>query len=252
MNQRAQERGGHTTNWNYRAKSEYAQPLDGARIRVERAQHHISSIDGRLEQFRRKLLPALNFRVEPDKISWNKFPVILPLELAALVGEVIYNLRAALDYVVFELAAADSGRTQHGTQFPIEDRPEKFRKRRKTFLLGVSDAHVSQIEALQPYRGIAWTAKLRELSNPDKHRSLTVLFGAGRGQVTIQYGAPGSFDERDSGVVRPATQEVPFDAHLKPEVLLDLTFDDETLVLDTLRDLRASVARTVDDFAKTL
>jgi len=51
-----------------------------------------------------------------------------------------------------------------------------------------------------------------------------------------------------TGAVMLATEDVPNDAHHEPEVILDLTFDDETLVLDTLRELIGSVAQTLDDF----
>src|SRR5436309_10315666 len=33
-------------------------------------------------------------------------------------------------------------------------------------------AHVREIEALQPDSGCAWTGRLKEISNPDKHRTL--------------------------------------------------------------------------------
>jgi hypothetical protein len=38
-----------------------------------------------------------------------------------LVGEICYNLRSALDYLVFELAKHDSGTRQENTQFPIAE-----------------------------------------------------------------------------------------------------------------------------------
>jgi hypothetical protein len=42
------------------------------------------------------------------------------------VGEVCYNFRSALDYLIFELAKLDSGVEQGGTQFPIMDSPKDF------------------------------------------------------------------------------------------------------------------------------
>ena len=43
------------------------------------------------------------------------------------VGEVCYNFRSALDYLIFELAKLDSGVEQGGTQFPIMDSPKDSR-----------------------------------------------------------------------------------------------------------------------------
>ena len=44
-----------------------------------------------------------------------------PPELAVVVSDIIHNLRATLDYIVYELALSDSGKVQDGTQFLIED-----------------------------------------------------------------------------------------------------------------------------------
>ena len=51
---------------------------------------------------------------------------LIPAMLGILIGETIYNLRAILDYLVYELAILDSGQIQKGTQFPIEDTESEF------------------------------------------------------------------------------------------------------------------------------
>ena len=89
-----------------------------------------------------------------------------------LLGEICYNLRSALDYLVFELAKFDSGTIQNGTQFPIDDTPQKFARHIPTRLKGVGVSHVTTIEGLQPYNGCRWSQILRDISNPDKHREL--------------------------------------------------------------------------------
>src|SRR5689334_11619575 len=89
---------------------------------------------------------------------------------SVVVGEIVYNLRAALDYLVYVPAEQDSGARQSGTQFPIEDSQQGFTAHRPTRLKGVSDEHAAVIRQFQPYRGCEWTRTLRDLSNPDKHR----------------------------------------------------------------------------------
>lgn len=96
----------------------------------------------------------------------------LPL-VSILIGEICYNLRSALDYLVYELAILDSSKRQDGTQFPIDDTPEKFSKHKRSWLKGLNSNHVAAIEKLQPYNGADWARILRDLSNPDKHRLLT-------------------------------------------------------------------------------
>jgi len=72
--------------------------------------------------------------------------------LGILVGEVIYNLRAALDYLIYELAFLDSFKIQEGTQFPIEDTKRRWQvaafgtKKRPARLVGISGRHKAAIE----------------------------------------------------------------------------------------------------------
>jgi hypothetical protein len=44
-------------------------------------------------------------------------------------GETIYNLRAALDYIIFDLARIQAGKPVGGTQFPIDETPAVFESR---------------------------------------------------------------------------------------------------------------------------
>jgi len=151
-------------------------PLYGARLRQERALEHLADIREQVEAiYNHFSTPSHQPHADGGSFIRIPRPHDPPPELAVRVGEMIYNLRAALDYVVFEIAHHDSGVKQNGTQFPVEDRPEGFAGRRKSFLKGVSDEHVALIESYQPYEGCRWTTLLVSLSNPDKHRQLHVL-----------------------------------------------------------------------------
>ena len=103
----------------------------------------------------------------------------IPPRVAILIGEVVYNFRAALDYAVGALSRSDtpiwSLRQKRRNQFPVERTAQGFDARRDTFLGGLTDAHVDAIRAYQPYAGCAWTARLADLSNRDKHNDLVVV-----------------------------------------------------------------------------
>jgi hypothetical protein len=83
-------------------------------------------------------------------------------EVSIIVGEAVYNLRAALDYLVYELAALDSKSIQENTQFPICHTERKFDDARKRHLARVSSQHVLAIEEYQPYRNCQWARTLRD------------------------------------------------------------------------------------------
>lgn len=109
----------------------------------------------------------------------GRLPVALPdvpLDVSMLVGEITYNLRAALDYLVCQLSLLDtpewSGRKERRNQFPLESTEAGFKGRRASMLAGVSDRHAGLIRAYQPFAGCPWTALLATLSNVDKHNDL--------------------------------------------------------------------------------
>jgi hypothetical protein len=158
-------------------------PLDGAFQRVDRAEEHIVELKRLINDFRQRYLDASTTRFDPDP-PYHPHPVHPPLtphaehKLSIVLGEICYNLRSALDYLVYELAALDSQSIQQGTQFPIDDTPEQFAQSVKRSLVGVSSSHIDAIEELQPYRECTWPVVLRTLSNPDKHRKLTPRGGS--------------------------------------------------------------------------
>jgi hypothetical protein len=97
------------------------------------------------------------------------------------IGEIIHNLRSALDQLVYEASSLDeNGNPRRGTEFPIfDDYPaepsEERRWRRK--VEGLNDATNGLVVQCQPfsYTGTAEFHKLsmlQSMSNTDKHRLL--------------------------------------------------------------------------------
>jgi hypothetical protein len=146
--------------------------LDGAYVRLARVEEHLADlkvtstalvdaeVKALVEEMRAnvKFRPVFSLELGPER------PV--PLKYSVLIGETIYNLRACLDYLVYELAILDSGIEQERTQFPIYENPKDFERRPKTCLAGVNAVHTAAIERLQPYNGVNWTKWLQALSNP--------------------------------------------------------------------------------------
>lgn len=158
-------------------------PLNGAYARLARVEDHIEHVELLAREYRQanSQMPL----PETEQVSvppQGRQPVAIlqhpqapvPHLLSILVGEVLYNLRAALDYLVFELAVLDSGSEQDGTQFPIFGTCDGWKSGASGVLRGVSDAHRTQLEELQPYKRAdnEWLRTFRALSNPDKHRQL--------------------------------------------------------------------------------
>lgn len=128
--------------------------LDRAFARVSRAEEHLADCVRRLASFGKKQLDAISFQADasrPKEILVDKPQLALDFTFGILIGEIVYNLRAALDYIIFELAALDSGCIVEGTQFPIESKKKGFKSCvRSRWLDGLNATHVAAIEGLQP------------------------------------------------------------------------------------------------------
>ena len=154
--------------------------LQGAVARVERARRQMDELRSVIDQFQGYQYDLIQPWFDEDKGSFAlKMPrpdtLAVPAEASIIVGEVVYNLRSALDYLVYELSKSNTGRSRSGTQFVITDRSEDFGRLKKNMLKGLSPQQISIIEKLQPYHNVAWTKALTMLSNPDKHRELTYV-----------------------------------------------------------------------------
>ena len=233
-------------------------PLDGAFKRIERANAHIAEAAANAKRFNELCAEQLVPQYEADtgKVAFRmKVPdapgMVLP------VSDAIHNLRSALDYVVFALSRHDSGVSQEGTQFPIED--VKFGKsakgnlygfdtRIKTYLKGLSAQHVQLIEDLQPYKGVLWTKTLRDISNPDKHRELVLIQGGIGMSGQIATGASGSFDGLSGHVFRDVGPGGKGDLYVQNSLAFQEVFADGTPVIDTLQTIKSGVNAVVNAF----
>jgi hypothetical protein len=214
--------------------------LDDARARVNRAKEHITSLEREIAAVLPPDRTITTVVAGPAFLAGGTKDISAPPILAILVGETLYNLRSALDYLVYELFHLDTSRTNNRTKFLIEDTRQKWnshiptsktppKKRRKMWLHRLTAAHQTALKALQPCYGCKWTKRFRDLSNADKHRHLTLVEAAvhHRGHGTI-----GGF-----GPVMVTTQ-----------LATKVAFDDGTLVTETLKLLQDEVAKVIDSF----
>ena len=104
--------------------------LDQARLRIDRAREHISHL-------KREIAAALQGAESvgvitvtagttghfEDTTKQARHPRIQPIA-SILVGEAAYNLRGALDYLVYELFLLNTGKESKATKFLIEKTEE--------------------------------------------------------------------------------------------------------------------------------
>lgn len=158
--------------------------FDACWLRIDRAEEHRREAAGVWNAFldRHPFTTSLLhlgdgrhvFRIHQEEPT----PAVMPV----LIGEWAYNLRAALDYVVYETAVIASDRKPPPNagklQFPVFDDPKRFAASRQS-LRPLADHHLDLLELMQPYRhedhetsALRW---LNRIAREDRHRQLSVL-----------------------------------------------------------------------------
>lgn len=165
--------------------------LSGVRAKLKRAEEHQQLLKMEFDIWANQAWSRTNnkFHIQRDD-SWYTVTCDPPpepdLRFAVIIGDLVHNLRSALDHLVWQLVIRDGHEPTHVNQFPMyeaEDkfiREVKFRKKepQNSILYGIDvDGDAWKIiEAAQPYHCVpVYKSRLRiisGLSNMDKHRTL--------------------------------------------------------------------------------
>lgn len=147
---------------------------NGAALKIERAKHHIVDLERELEEF----LTQQPFEtiIQQDPSAGKKFIKIktnkpIPIELSLIIGDVVHNLRSALDLLIFSLVGDKTGRPR-SIQFPFASDQDKFEEAivsRQINLAG--EKVVDAVRSRRPYpKGNDLLWGLHELDICDKHK----------------------------------------------------------------------------------
>ena len=156
--------------------------LHGVVAKLERAQAQIDDLSRDLAAF----CDAQGHSTEMETGSGrNRINLVfrgrsapLPLEYSIQIGESAYNMRSALDHLVWQLVLANYKSPSNSNEFPIFEDPRKFQRARQRKLAGVSLDSVARITMMQPFcKDSRWPllGALQDLCNVDKHRKLHLL-----------------------------------------------------------------------------
>jgi hypothetical protein len=166
-------------------------PYESAVLKIRRARDQTYQLDEEMARFFdvQNQAQGFNHYVSTDMREWwvvyRRFkptPEMWPVQ----IGEIIHNLRSALDHVIFEASALDSqGSPLARIEFPIfvdkvkYEAPERDRGTGMHKIRGItSPEERALIAEFQPFKYHEPTAHflwlLQLLSNGDKHHSLSV------------------------------------------------------------------------------
>jgi hypothetical protein len=169
--------------------------LAGVELKIGRAQTHLDELKERLgvvlDPDRYDFPVQLDPKTKRHAYKVRGLPAVDP-EWSILVGEILYQLRSALDHLAWQLVKLDGGTPTTQTQFPIRDSfltKNGNRMRLRQLMPEIGDRDILRmLNRNQPYYGGEdgtlrtpddahrhglWI--LKTLNNIDKHRLLLVV-----------------------------------------------------------------------------
>jgi len=169
-----------------------AMNLTGIHAKIRRAEQQIQMISDEAEGICKDVQQRIvrEVREDIDKQVWvyRGGTPNAPISWSVTFGEILYNLRSALDHLIWQLVLANGQCPGRHNAFPITNDAQRWKKTKDNLLSGVSSRHKSMIGYLQPFTGgidlpfdVSNFKLLRDLSDIEKHRHLIVAFIASMG-----------------------------------------------------------------------
>jgi hypothetical protein len=174
--------------------------FESALAKIDRAQKHTDSLETEIAAFRAENTCEIRQHFDPGtgrKSATVHVSRNIPIEWAIVIGEIMYDLRSALDHAITDLTIREQGQALSETEFPIfDDEPTYSRLRSRGALKGqpapgsglfkirgVNDRTRALIYQLQPFEFqkalVAGKAPmlslLHQLNIVDKHRTIHIL-----------------------------------------------------------------------------
>ena len=175
--------------------------------KIERAGSQIEKLNVDAEELCRKIRQSIVCETDnkADEKRWvyrGESPIV-PMSWSVRTGEILYNLRSALDHLVWQLVCANGQTPTTDNQFPIADDVDAWkRSSTRRSLKGISDGAKQAIQYLQPFN--PWLdlptngavhpfdaqtfRTLRNLCNIDKHRHLHLIIARTDGIGPVEFG----------------------------------------------------------------
>jgi hypothetical protein len=178
--------------------------FDASRAKLGRAARHLQEVREAVDAYfagNPCTLVVEPYFDMPEARSWvTRIRKPVPIELAAIIGDVVHNLRAALDVLICDLARVN-GHGAAGVYFPFCEDPSYLRERMRQKRVYRAGKDVEKaIEALKPYKGgNALLRCIHDMDVADKHQALLPTIGG----VTVPLrkilgGPPNSLEEWSS------------------------------------------------------
>lgn len=242
--------------------------FDGARLKIERANHHIGDVERQWTTFRtirtHQVVKESSADLTVHTFSMQ-FVNEFPRNIALCIGDAIHNLRTALDHMTWETIGREGGTQDRHLKFPFGENRisfEAFCKGMKTRLPETRTVFKS-LEAFPGGKGHFLYA-LNCLDNVDKHsvltpllqvsniKSLTLRNRDGSIRKVLDYSAELGFvaGERLTVETFPEPTSIDFDddVEISPDIIFgDVDFVGYQPIVPTLRQLSQAAIECINN-----
>ena len=169
-------------------------PFKNSWDRIKRAEAHSFAFGDAWKSFSKTELHTAVLHIDDDGTGTLRcVPAksAVPSHFPLLLGEMLYQLRAALDNAIYDAAIIDSNHypppNAGDLEFPICVKARHFKQVARTTIAPLSATHRALVEALQPYNASQASAEgavlsiqrslriLKDWTQTDRHRTLSVF-----------------------------------------------------------------------------
>lgn len=151
-------------------------------MRLDMARQNFAELKAACDRFVRDdpdTAAGVNVEIDPDAgrvVATAHIPKDFPESLGGLAGQILYNLRAALENLAWQLVEANGETPGEHTGFPVFKDEPKFKGGARGQTKGMSKSARATIKRLQPFNewpehpehATLW--KIHELAKVDRHR----------------------------------------------------------------------------------
>jgi hypothetical protein len=163
------------------------------RVKIERAKELVRDLETRLTAFKGDypydVISEIDAQTSQRTFRFRTRHDI-PVEISLRTGEVLQNLRSALDYVVCALVEKKTpGGTTRFTGFPVFPNAQEYKAGSPRKIHGMAKRAMHAMDLNKPYKGgtdALW--HLRQLNDREKHRLLLTAGIAFRVNVDTKFG----------------------------------------------------------------
>jgi hypothetical protein len=150
------------------------------RVKVERSKELICDLEAEIQAYFMTNPYVIGTKRNPETRQLVYYLVSLkpmPFKIAAIIGDMINNLRASLDHLAYQLVIVGGGTPTKNTYFPISEDAAKYKTDSPGKVKGMRQDAIDAITAAKPYKGGNETLWLiHRLNNIDKHRTILTVF----------------------------------------------------------------------------